>query len=107
MILKRILSLIIILNLMMPPPYALSDANEDKLLAVKRAYHRKTGLYWDDASPDSQQKFMRQFEQAERARMKIERARKHRLAREKRAKLREKLNDQRLLDRLEREYLRR
>src|SRR5262245_58115849 len=104
MILKRIIILFVALNLLIPPVYA--GENEDKLLAVKKAYMKATGRPWDDATPQTQRRFMKVFDRAERARLRRDMAIKREKDRDEKAKFREKKNEQRQLDQMEKSYLR-
>jgi len=104
---KRIIVILLAMSLTATALYAQTPAvNDDKLLAVRRAYFTTTGQQWDDASPDAQAKFMKQFELREKARIRMDEQRKRQTDREDQAKLRQKKSEQRQIDQLEKNYLR-
>ena len=97
----------LIFSLAIPSFYGRADENDDKLLAVRKAFNKATGKQWDDASPETQERFMKNFDRMERARLRYERTREKAADRKERTKLRRKKEEQRQIDQLERNYLRR
>ena len=103
---KTIISIILSISFLAGTLNVPAQESDDQLLAVRRAFYEATGHQWDDASPDTQEKFLKIFARREKARIKFEVTRKRNRDRKERAKVREKKNDQRQLDNLEKAYLR-
>ena len=102
---RKSIIILLVISLLIPSLFGSAQA-DDNLIAIRRAYFKSTGLQWEDASPEAQQKFMRIFERVDQARVKAEVRRERALAKAEQQKIRGKRLEQKQLTNMERAYLR-